>query len=107
MCNNEELFEELHDLEETDATQVTVGNGQPIDVVKKGTVNLQVEIRGVMKNCKLIDVLFVPDLCFNLVSVGKASEAQVTVIFSQGKCNFVNAKSKVIATGRKQNGLFI
>ena len=106
MCNNEESFTELRDLDEDDAKLVTVGNGQTVDVIKKGTVKMEVQVGDETKNCKLLDVLFVPDLCFNLVSVGKASEAQVAVIFTQGNCKFINNKSTVVATGEKRNGLF-
>ena len=72
----------------------------------KGTVELDVEVDGEVKKCKLKNTLFVPDLCFNLVSVGKASESEMTVIFSGDDCKFINKHSTVIATGRKLHGLY-
>ena len=107
MCNDEDSFTDMEDLDENDAKKVTVGNGQPVDVLKKGTVKLEVEgPNGEIKICKLKNVLFVPDLCFNLMSVGKASEANITVTFSDDECKFISEKSGIIATGRKLNGLY-
>ena len=106
MGNDKESFTELRPLEKDDPKKVAVGDGNLLDVKMKGTVELDVEVDGEIKKCKLKNTLFVPDLCFNLVSVGKASESEVTVIFSGDDCKFINKHSTVIATGQKVHGLY-
>ena len=68
MNNDEEQFVEMKELDENDAKKVMVGDGYSVDVKGKGTVEMDVEVsKGVTKRLKLFNVLFVPDLSFNLL----------------------------------------
>jgi hypothetical protein len=63
MTNNQELFKEL---DRTAISQVKIGNGDYIDVKGKGIVVLNS-----LSGLKYIsDVLYVPDIDQNLLSVG-------------------------------------
>ena len=67
MTNNQDLFREL---DRTSISKVRIGNGEYIPVKGKGTVAIKSQI-----GLKLIyDVLFVPDVDQNLLSVGQLVE---------------------------------
>ena len=69
-CNNIVLFVELHSLKE--ALEVTLGDGHTLEAAGRGTVTLEMKLPdGTMKMCKLNDVLYVPKLSHNLLSVPK------------------------------------
>ena len=59
-----------------------------------------------IKSCQLQEVLHVPDLTYNLVSVSKASEAGKMTKFDKSGCHILNSKSKLIATATKFGRLY-
>ena len=79
MCNDESMFVELQYVK--DAQEIQVGDGYKVRAHGKGNIKLKVEVsEGMNKNCMLYDVLYVPDLSFNLVSVAKAVKAGMSVL---------------------------
>ena len=75
MCNNESFFSELHPLSRPQ--KVIGGDRHVLEATAEGTVTIEMLLPdGGTKRCKLQDVLYVPNLSHNLVSVSKASEAR-------------------------------
>ena len=72
MCNNQKLFDQIIGLETPQET--TVGDGHSVQATSRGDVILRLNVpnRKIQK-CKLSDVLYVPDLSHNLLSVSKAA----------------------------------
>ena len=58
---------------------------------------------GATQKCKLHDVLFVPNLSYNLLSVSKAGKVTQ---FDEAGCRILNADSKVIATAVRCGSLY-
>ena len=52
------------------------------------------------------EVLYVPGLAYNLVSVSKAADAGKTVHFDDSVCEFRNESGEVIAVGAQEGSLF-
>ena len=74
MCNDKNLFTDMRDLDTPQ--QVTLSDGSPLEGPAEGTVKLEMILPdGSTQNCKLKNVLYVPKLLYNLLSVSKASEA--------------------------------
>ena len=74
MCGSKESFVELSDL--TQLVEVTLGDGNVLKVSGQGVVSLKMKLPdGSVRRCKLLDVLYVPDLAYNLLSVSKAAES--------------------------------
>ena len=67
------------------------------------TMNLP---QGKMESCTLHDVLLVPDLAYNLLSVTSASKKGKVTTFSKMKCEIRDSKSKLIATGHREGSLY-
>ncbi|RVX18179.1 Retrovirus-related Pol polyprotein from transposon RE1 [Vitis vinifera] len=90
MTNNQDLFREL---DRTTISKVRIGNGEYIPVKGKGTVAIESQT-----GLKLIyDVLFVPDIDQNLLSVGQLVEKEFKVYFEDRNCIIKDAEGKEIA----------
>ena len=73
MCNDKGLFDNFSDL--TQAQDVTLGDGHHLKAVGRGSVTLELELsKDRVKKCKLHDVLYVPNLSFNCLSVAKQNK---------------------------------
>ncbi|RVX19445.1 Retrovirus-related Pol polyprotein from transposon TNT 1-94 [Vitis vinifera] len=79
MCHNATIFK---DLDKTYNSTVKVGNGGYVDVKGRGTIAIKTN-----SGIKLIfDVLFVPDISQNLLSVGQMLEKQYSLQFKHNQC---------------------
>ena len=104
MCNNKNLFLELRNLEEVH--EIKVGDGYSVEAKGEGTIELQVMLDDAVNSCKLYNVLYIPDLSFNLLSVSKTVKAGKTVKFSQNGCQIVNKNSNIVAAAKKVSNLY-
>ncbi|KAL4348545.1 hypothetical protein GQ457_17G004780 [Hibiscus cannabinus] len=81
------IFKELH---QTVVSRVKIGNGAYINVEGKGTVAIEGHI-----GLKFIsDVLYVPEINQNLLSVAQLLEKGYKVLFEDKKCIIKDAKNK-------------
>ncbi|RVX14987.1 Retrovirus-related Pol polyprotein from transposon TNT 1-94 [Vitis vinifera] len=87
MTNDQELFKEL---DKTIISKVKIGNGEFISVKGKGTVAIE-SITGLKY---ITDVLYVPDIDQNLLSVGQLIEKGFKVIFEDKWCMIKDAKGR-------------
>ena len=84
-----------------------MGDGRVLKVVGRGTVGLLMRLSGgKVKKCVLQDVLHVPDLSCNLVSVSKASEMGKVTEFDGSGCWFKNSDGKVVAMATRCGSLY-
>ena len=105
MCTSRELFNDCNELQKIE--KVTVGDGRLLKVVGRGTVGLLMRLPGgKVQRCVLQDVLHVPDLAYNLVSVSKASERGKLTEFDGVDCRFKNSDGKVVAMGTRCGSLY-
>ena len=61
---------------------------------------------GKVQRCVLQDVLHIPDLSYNLVSVSKASEKGNVTEFDGVDCHFKNSDGKVVAMAMRCGSLY-
>ena len=105
MCNDVTRFLNLKKLREM--KKIKVGDGFVVEAKAEGTVMLHVTTPSGVRQCKLQNVLYVPELKFNLLSVSKASRAGKKVSFEQDRCNFIDNSSKeVLFSGTKIGNLY-
>ena len=79
MTHDKELFKEL---KSTESKKVRIGNGEYIAVKGKGTI----AIASCFRTKLITDVLYVPDIDQNLLSVGQLIEKGFKVIFMEKAC---------------------
>ena len=85
ICNDEQMFTELKSLKRTQS--VILRDGHRLEATARGVVELRLVLPdGVTRGCQLHDVLYVPDLSYNLLSVSKMAEAGKRVNFYNTRC---------------------
>ena len=74
MCNDPEMFNDFCPLKQP--LEVALGDGHVLKATGRGTVSVKTKLpRGKTRKCKLHDVLCVPALSYNLLSMSKVTEA--------------------------------
>jgi hypothetical protein len=105
MCNDKELFKGLSPLRKPQ--EVTLGDGRVLGATAEGTVTLKLLLPdGSSQRCNLQNVLYVPKLSYNLLSVSKASEAGKMTKFNSSGCKIVNRHKKVVAFATRMGNLY-
>ena len=105
MCCDDKLFDELHSLKQP--LEVMLGNGYAVEATGRGTVALELtKVGKKASRCRLHEVLYVPDLSYNLLSVSKAVKAGKVVKFTETGCEILDSNKKVTAVATKVGSLY-
>ena len=105
MCHDKGLFVELCKLEKP--LEVTLGDGYDLHAVGRGVVLLETKLpSGRTKKCKLQDVLYVPKLSYNLLSVSKITDAGKSTRFGEANCQILDEQRKLIAVANRVGDLY-
>ncbi|KAI5422236.1 hypothetical protein KIW84_045631 [Lathyrus oleraceus] len=91
MCGEKEAFS---DLDESFRSSVKFGDNSKISVMGKGKVTIQTKGNSTHT---ITNVLFVPDLKTNLLSVGQLQEKGYEIFIKDGACQIQDAKLGLIA----------
>ena len=108
MCKDKSMFvSEIRPIdEEKESKDVQVGDGAYVDALGRGEVKVDVILPdNNIKECTLKNVLLVPDLKFNLLSVPTAALSGVVTSFEADQCRFTK-DSVVMATGKRIGNLY-
>ena len=93
VCNDRRSFVELNFLQTP--LDITLGAGHTFIV----TLILKSDFS--KRKCKLYDVLYVPELTYNILSVSKAVEKGVSFIFSDHRCVIKGVNQRLITVATK------
>ena len=94
MCCSEKLFSELHPLDKP--TDVSLRDGHTLQASGEGIVPLRMNLPdGSSCKCRLLNVLFVPSLMYNLLSISKATKRGKEVKFDRDGCRIIDKKGQV------------
>ena len=105
MCNNEKLFVEFRSLKKP--LEVTLGDGFTLEATGRGIVPFEMKLPNCkIVSCKVQDVLFVPKLAYNMISVSKAAEAGKTTKFDESGCRILDGRKKLIAVATRVGSLY-
>ena len=96
---DDKLFDELHSPEQP--LEVMLGDGYAVEATGRGTVVVElIEVGGKASRCKLHEVLYVPDLSYNLLSVSKAAKAGKVVKFTETGCEILDSNKEIAVATR-------
>ena len=105
MCCDSGLFDKLEVL--THPIEVSVGDGHSLKATGRGIISLNMKLSDEkLKKCRLSDVLYVPKLSYNLLSVLGVMDLGETTDFNEKGCKVYAAKGKLIAEGSKIGSLY-
>lgn len=101
MCCQQSWFNKLSLHPST--SYVSVGDGAKVEVKGVGSVPILSRVRGNIIRGTLSNVLFIPTLTANLVSIGAASDQGIATVFTKDGCEFSKG-SNTVAKGEKLAG---
>lgn len=104
MCNVKQWFTTYEEFDEP--RSVRVGDGGRIDAYGKGCVNAQMFNGTKWNRNHLEDVLYVPELKYNLFSVGAALDKGLQMLSTRSNCRLVKGE-RTVAVGVRRNKLYI
>lgn len=104
MCCNRKLFADFHLLDKP--IEVTLGDGHTLEALGRGVVTLNMNLPRGPSRCNLLDVLYVPGLSYNLVSVAKAAERGKITEFTNRTCYIVRPGQRLVARGTTVGSLY-
>jgi hypothetical protein len=97
----------LVDFKDTTPTNIIIADGRSIKATGKGKVILSVKIGQEIRLTHLQEVLYVPDLDGNLLSVDKTTSYGNEVRFKNGTCSILNRRGKPIAFASRRDNMYL
>jgi len=105
MSGDESLCQNFVKLDEPISVQV--GNGSVLNVTSVGDIVVNLLLpKNKVKECTLKNVLFVPNLAFNVLSVSKMTNDKKTIIFENNQCKILDKFDKLIAVSHRVEKLY-
>lgn len=105
MSNNVSSFFELTDLSSPIA--IKIGSGETLQAVAVGKISLKLRLPDdKINDCTLLNVLYVPKLAYNLLSVSQAASTGKCTSFYETDCK-IYCKNLIVATGSKIGKLYV
>ena len=105
MCSNKKLFVELQPLKKP--MEVSLGDGHTLEAIGRGVVPLKMKLpNSSPRRCNLQDVLYVPALSYNLISVAKAAVNGKVTEFDDSGCQIVGSGRRVVAKATRVGSLY-
>ena len=85
---------------------LNVAGGLTATVEGTGTVCMRGVVNGILKDFKLINVLYVPTTQYCLISGSKLDKAGGRIVYGNGRCSMWNSNGEAIATGTLNGDLY-
>ena len=105
MCSNKKFFVDLQPLKQQ--MEVTLGDGHTLKAIGSGVVSLKMKLpNSTSSRCNVQDVLYVPALSYNLLSVAKAAESGKVTEFNDSGCQIVGSDGRLIAKATRVGSLY-
>jgi len=105
MCRENSYFSSLTNFDVP--KHVVIGDGRTLEAVAYGKVDLKLRLPNKQsKLCTLDNVLLVPNLSANLISISKVAENGNKVEFAASNCKVFNVKNSLIAAGIRIGKLY-
>jgi transposase InsO family protein len=90
------------------SSTTTIGNGTKLDVRGIGKVVVKFsDDKDVPHDVTLQNVLFVPDMAANLISVSALFDAGASVIFSATQCTIKGKSGKIITSAQRRGNMYV
>ena len=90
MCCNRKMLTSFQLLDKP--VEVTLGDGHTLEALGREVVPLKMNLpSGSSEKCNLLDVLYIPGLSYDLVSVAKAAERGKVNEFTYNTCYIVGS----------------
>lgn len=96
----------MYDEESPPIHRITVANSEAIPVQSMGKVNIQAKLNKNEHQIQVRNVLFVPELTTNLLSVSQLTKSGCRVEFTNTGCDIYNVNKNLVATAKLINNMY-
>lgn len=96
----------MYDIQASSIQQIKVANNDAVSVQNMGKVNIQTSFCKDECPIQVRNVLFIPELSVNLLSVSQLTKNGCKVEFTNMGCNIYNANNTLIATANLINNMY-
>ncbi len=103
VCYDEDLFEE-QSYRKVTGNSIVTANNEAVAIVGKGSVIIDILLKGQPTKIRLTDVYHCPGLHYNLMSVGQVEAKGYTCSIKNGKFRFMDSKGAVALIGSRNEG---
>ena len=103
LCNTAAWFTDLHPCP---SKTITVANKSTLHCHQQGTIHVRINAGNSWKNAVFTNVLYVPDLGVNLLSVQAMTKAGLHLHFTEHGCVIRNKKRQVIGYAKAEQNLY-
>ena len=104
VCNDRSMF--INFSAGNGTSKIEIGDGTPLVVGGKGDVIMQAVLPDKIQKLTLKNVLFVPDMNHNLISVSQCTSMNKQVMFYDKTCKIISNDNKLIACGSRVGKLY-
>lgn len=103
MCSVRDYFDSVS---ESPTHDIRTAGKETVKAIGTGTITLNIEIDGKLKTLKLLNVLYVPDLRGNLLSVSAIANRGYKIEFDTNSANILNEKGSVVLKALKRDRMY-
>lgn len=103
LCYDKQLFTKI---DVSKRGKLNLASNQSTEITAKGNVSFAAELDGKVKNVNLTEVLFVPDLRTNLLSVSKMTDKGCEVLFTKDSATVIGSDGKIKVTANRVGDLY-
>jgi len=103
VCYDEDLFEE-QSYRKVTGNSIVTANNEAVAIVGKGSVIIDILLKGQPTKIRLTNVYHCPGLHYNLMSVGQVEAKGYTCSMKDGKFRFMDSKGAVALIGSRNEG---
>lgn len=104
-CHISNKKEILENYVEKNCGQITIADGSTQNSVGVGSITFKAEENIKYDTVTIKEIMYVPELDDNLLSVSKLDDEGLNISFNEGKCKIYD-KDELILTANKINGLY-
>ena len=85
---------------------VTVANHGQLEAVARGTVEVEVVVKETVKVIRVENILYVPGLAANLLSVDVIARRNHKVNITKDECTIRDANGELVAVAKSSEGIY-
>lgn len=103
MSNNKELFENIEVVPDED---IIIANNERIKIEGKGDIILKLNVDNRIEKVLIKNVIYVPDICTNLISVKQLTNEGYSVHFTKRLCRIKNCGGQTVAVAKADKRMY-
>lgn len=103
MTNRKDILQNLRAVQKK---EILIANSAKLEGNLIGDVKLKLQVAEEEMICTIRDILYVPNLCANLISVNQLNRQGNSVLFEAGNCHIMSKDGELVATAKQEGNMY-